>query len=593
MNKDSFNKIINLDIDDLNDNIFIEALEYFLTIKDNKLKEEFLDKYKILIEKYLYLLLSKVDVYPIYDTDNQDVYRIDKFLFYIYSLYGYDEIKKLNINKNCNDISDNIYKECLQRYHSRVFFGLMDNFDTIKHLDLYVKERKIKAKYNAIDKNILEEAYYIYFSLDNFLDKENYKKRNEYFIKKNDISYNTLVDYARTYGLLYLNISLGEIEMMIRSIDITITRLAKKNILDYSLNCIMQNDDIDNIKEIVLSYQLSPYVIKQFINRETFYYKKYFKKLNSIINKVENAIKLLENEHKYVHYSVLFSKLEKTTDEKEIIEIIKNNDDKFLTTKYIDYFISIYRITLTKDDKDRLKSFLLNKIKKAKKTLKEEKEDNKVLIEERTLKSAFNNIDFKLFLNDNICNINDFCSLMNITRNEFNKYFTLLKDTDNELYLKINEKMRNLQGQRYAVLINKVNSIADNIINGIELEDGSRRNFEILDYFLATKLDFNEFIDLYNKNVNIDIEYLRAIRAFFAKNKLTNKLNINQELDGTTIFMINDKPYEVSKEEKQTVLNYLRVKDIPLYIKVYKQALKRHINGNLILDDDKKLIKKG
>ena len=57
--------------------------------------------------------------------------------------------------------------------------------------------------------------------------------------------------------------------------------------------------------------------------------------------------------------------------------------------------------------------------------------------------------------------------------------------------------------------------------------------------------------------------------------------------------MVDDKPYEVSKEEKQTVLNYLGVKDIPLYTKVYKQALKRHISGKLILEDDKKLIKKG
>ena len=144
-------------------------------------------------------------------------------------------------------------------------------------------------------------------------------------------------------------------------------------------------------------------------------------------------------------------------------------------------------------------------------------------------------------------------------------------------------------------LLNKVNSIADNIINGIELEDGRKRNFEILDYFLSTKLDFNDFINLYNKNRNIDIESLIAIKTFFAKNKLTNKLNIKQELDGTTIFMIDDSPYEVSKEEKQAVLNYLRFKDIPLYIKVYKQALKRYVNGDLIIDNsnEKKIVKKG
>ena len=207
--------------------------------------------------------------------------------------------------------------------------------------------------------------------------------------------------------------------------------------------------------------------------------------------------------------------------------------------------------------------------------------------------NLYYSIDFNIFLSSDIKSKDDFCKLMDIRESDSNTLFSMLEVRDNELYLKIKGKIRNLQGQRYAVLINKVNSIADNIINGIELEDGSRRNFEILDYFLSTKLDFNEFIDLYNKNRNIDIESLKAIKIFFAKNKLTNKLNINQELDGRTIFIVDDKPYEVSKEEKQTVLNYLGVKDIPLYTKVYKQALKRHISGKLILEDDKKMIKKG
>ena len=57
--------------------------------------------------------------------------------------------------------------------------------------------------------------------------------------------------------------------------------------------------------------------------------------------------------------------------------------------------------------------------------------------------------------------------------------------------------------------------------------------------------------------------------------------------------MLNDEPYEVTRKEKEEVINFLEEKEIPLYIKIYKQALRRHINGKLILEDDKKMIKKG
>lgn len=57
--------------------------------------------------------------------------------------------------------------------------------------------------------------------------------------------------------------------------------------------------------------------------------------------------------------------------------------------------------------------------------------------------------------------------------------------------------------------------------------------------------------------------------------------------------MINNNPYEVTKEEKLKVINFLKDKEIPLYTKVYKQALKRYVNGDLILEDDKTLIKSG
>ena len=62
------------------------------------------------------------------------------------------------------------------------------------------------------------------------------------------------------------------------------------------------------------------------------------------------------------------------------------------------------------------------------------------------------------------------------------------------------------------------------------------------------------------------------------------KITVSQELNGTTIFMIDNSPYEVTRDEKEIVINFLEERGIPLYVKVYKQALKRYISGNLMID---------
>ena len=128
-----------------------------------------------------------------------------------------------------------------------------------------------------------------------------------------------------------------------------------------------------------------------------------------------------------------------------------------------------------------------------------------------------------------------------------------------------------------------------------------RSKFELLDYFLNTKLDYSDFVSNYINSPFCSTEVLEALKTFFKENEFEkykgydndNKINIDQELNGTLILKIDNELHEVTKEEKETVIAFLQEKEVPLYIKVYKQALKRHIRGNLILESDKKLIKKG
>lgn len=577
MKKEAFYKIINLNTDDFKDITFKEALEYYFTLKDSKLKNEFYNKYIIAVKSYLCILLTKVERYPVLDSYDKNIYKIDSLLFYTYTLYG-DIYFNLFKKSPLEDLDKSIYLKCLEKYHFLVTNDIIDDKEFVAKLNIYNKENEIKNIYSCIDKNILEEAYNIYFTLDNYLDKEEYHYRKKNFVKKYKIGYDVIKDWVRAYAFLYLNIFLEEINQRIRSINANCNRLTSNFInLDERIHEISASNDLDNIKSIVLKNHITPYEALQIINNYRYFIYSSKDKEN-IIRKINLAITSLLEEHKYIHYSIALSKLEKTNDKQETKLIIENNSE-LLTHANIERFLSIYRMTLSQDEKEQLKKILFNKIHMIKDNIKN---TNK----EKTITDVYDKINFNIFLNPDIKTIEEFCEVMNITKKEFDIAFEHLESLDKKLYLRIKDKINTLRKQRYAVISNKVNAIVDNIINGIKVSDDEVRPFEILDYFLATKLDFNDFFDIYLKNNSqASKEKLKCIKTFFAKNKLTTKIKTSTELSGSTIFMINDTPYEVREDEKKDTIDFLNSNNIPLYTKVYKQALRRYVNGSLIIDE--------
>ena len=577
MRKEAFDKIINLDVESLNEKDYKEALEYYFTLKDEKLQNDFFDKYKIAVRNYLPTLLSKVEKYPVSYSYDRNVYKIDMLLFYTYTLYGDNYFDLFNTNP-LEEADNSIYFKCLERYRFLVTNELIDDKVFVEKLNIYNKEQELKDKYSSVDKRILEEAYNVYFTLDNYLEKEKYYYKKKNFVEKYNIGYDIFKDYVKAYAFLYLNISLEEINQKIRSISANCNRHTSNFAgLENSISDILQCNDLNNIKSIVFKYHITAYEAEQIINNyRSFIYSSEEKK--NIMRKINMAVSSLLEEHKYVHYSIALSKLENTNDLEEIKLVVKNNDN-LLTHANIDRFISIYRMTLSEFEKEKLKRSLLDKIQMV-------KNDIKTFNKENTIIDAYNKINFEIFLNPDIKTIDEFCEVMNITRKEFDIAFERLETLDNEMYLRIKDKIHNLKKQRYAILSNKVNVIVDSIVNGIKVSDDEVRPFEILDYFIATKLEFNDFIDIYLKdNPNVSKEQLKSIKIFFAKNKLTTKIKISTELSGSTVFMINDMPYEVNDDEKRDTINYLKSNNIPLYTKIYKQALRRHVNGNLIKDE--------
>ena len=587
MNKESFDKIIQLNQDITIDDVK-NAIEYYITLKDQKQINIFKEKFKFAIINLLNTLLPKVDKYPSTQAFNKDILTIDKLLYFSEFIYGSMIFTLFNKNTIVKDLD--IYYQCINVYLTSVRGSINNDKDTLNNIELYKEEKHLKKLFNNVPKQLLENSYNIYFSLKNYLDKEDYEKRVEEFITLNNINYDIFINYVKTYALLYLNLSIKEINININNISNAMNRKFNNiNRLEAAIYKIIVSSDINDIKKYVYFEHITPYVVKSFMESSRYYYNMYSSEKDLICNKVNKALKLLEDEHKYIHYSVALSIIENTNDYNLLKEIVRNNINS-LTKINISTYIYTYKAFLSNKEKIALAELLTDKINDIKDKIINDEKMRKQQVKETNLISEYTNIDFSLFLLPDIKNIDEFCDMFHISRYEFNKYLSVLEKDNNKLYLKIKDKLNNLKKQRYAVLNNKVSFIVDSIINGIKKEDDSIREFEILDYFLNTKLDFKDFINIYNDK---DSNTLKALKTFFAKNKLTSKININQELSGKTIFMINNNPYEVTKEEKLKVINFLKDKEIPLYTKVYKQALKRYVNGDLILEDDKTLIKSG
>lgn len=588
MNKDSFDKIINLDVNDIKINDFKQALFFFLELKDENLKKIFLDNYKKAISIFFKKnsLDTKINL-PVYGITNIDAYNIGKLSFYMYALYG---------EKELSSQANKMYYDGYNRFKER-FFVLTkkmykEDLSLNLALKLYRKEQDIKENPNNFDEDIIKEAYYTYFTIDDYYDKYNHSKRVKSFLKKHNIDLSILRDYIRAYGILYLNLSIKNIDNKISSLATAISSVPDSDKYEEIIKELLKIKDSNNLEEIeniIISKNITVDII-------IYLYKKRYLDINiykKVKTKVNRATEILDKNYKYTNYSVAISRLEKENDFTTILTIVLNNN-KYLYSKNIRNFISTYRNNLTPEEQNNLYLNLRLKLIFARNVIAYQKIIKNKIEKLEAIKKTIEKIDFTLLLDDNITTIKQFCDIVGITKSQYYQYINVIKDTNVSLYQQIQDKMQNRSNT--IIQEGSVISIADQIKIGIKDDNGNIRKFELLDYFLSTKLSYSEFYKIYSNSKEKNLRTIIAIESFFKHNKLIdykdidyyNMINIDQELDGTTIFMKNNEPYEVTREEKEDVINFLQEKGIPLYTKVYKQALRRHVHGCLILESEKK-----
>ena len=595
MDKESFNKIIDFDLDNLKENDLKKSLKYFLTLEDESLKKIFLSNYKTIMDYYFKENGLDTKIYSsVYTISNIDAYRIGRLSFYLCSLYGEDKVK-LNDDNRIDYYKG--YNKFFYRYIDISKMMFSDEIPFIQDLIVFRKENNIKDTYKSFDKAILKDSYNTYFTIDNYYDKHNYNMRVGSFLKKYNIDMNTFKDYVKAYGILYLDLSIRQIENKITSQISALINSIHKDKYDETIRSLLRiksSDNIEIIDSIILSKNITVDTVKYLFKKGYFDINVY----KEISSKIRKRINYLHKNYKYTHYSIALSIIEKTSDFDILIKIVSNNR-KILYKNDIVNFISIYRNNLSLEEQERLYLTLYSKISKARTYLEEQEGIKRKKERLEKTKETLKTINFNLLLESNMT-VKTFLKTVGISRYEYNNCLSIIKEINPKLYKQIQDKVHH-NTKVELVIDDNIAFIANQIKNGIEDNNGDIRKFELLDYFLNTKLDYSDFVSNYINSPFCSTEVLEALKTFFKENEFEkykgydndNKINIDQELNGTLILKIDNELHEVTKEEKETVIAFLQEKEVPLYIKVYKQALKRHIRGNLILESDKKLIKKG
>ena len=285
---------------------------------------------------------------------------------------------------------------------------------------------------------------------------------------------------------------------------------------------------------------------------------------------------------------------------KTVEEVVKIVDNCNFTANELRAAISDYIIVHQNNDDEKqriLKEKLSEYTKYKSKQYKIEREKHEKIIREQEklakLENAIKTIEW--FISEtHYNNTEEFCDDNIINREQFSYYVELVREKKPELYEKYLERKQQIQSKSYAVITKDIKYIVHLLKTGIE-ENGLVRQFDLIDYYLITKMDLNEINQIAKQILGpkdhklfkeFIIKYLSLTKQNYKdiKDILSEKTEINCAKD-TRGISIPGTGQVISQETKEKLINYLTINKIPVNRKTYTLVFRRYVNGSLELDN--------
>lgn len=279
-----------------------------------------------------------------------------------------------------------------------------------------------------------------------------------------------------------------------------------------------------------------------------------------------------------------------------LAKLIQGADDKFI--KFLLYVLKNNNVTvdalkkhLAKYSNDSLVCKFVSKYKKycilCDKREEEKKQEDRVAVAYNTIRN---------YLDGTYYNLDCYCGRLNITKATFENYVSLMKETNNPIYDEYADFSLEQRRTKFINLLDKFHTMISLIQNGV-IEDGEKRDFDILDYYSYTKLSFDEVKKIIKGNVsNAEYSVFSMFCSKYSDKPLDGKA-IKEIFDSDVNFFckissegeIVDTGYSVNEYDKQHVMNMLKSQKIPITSSTYSAMLNNYIDIKL---DKKNTIKR-
>lgn len=294
--------------------------------------------------------------------------------------------------------------------------------------------------------------------------------------------------------------------------------------------------------------------------------------------------------------NLLYFKLMNEEEPEKIIELIENSG---LYTNYFKQYVFDFVIVYYPEQKD----YLIDDIRRKIDIYTEYKKDNKQKIKEEEkrindAKESEYNKSFYLINKDILENFiigdyeskKQYCYMNNIDIKTFDEIVRLAEIFDSAKYKQYKEIIFDNSKKRFGIIISSIKKMVDYLKNGIKDENNVVRDFDIIDYYLLIRLDFDVILTA-AKEINLSANDFRLLRTFMAKNKnnIKDRSNdVHQILNPNNKQMIGGRVIEL--EEKEFILNFLKKNKIPKNSGTYNIAMRRYLKNNLPIDEEQKKL---
>ena len=176
--------------------------------------------------------------------------------------------------------------------------------------------------------------------------------------------------------------------------------------------------------------------------------------------------------------------------------------------------------------------------------------------------------------------IDEFIDYKGITLQEFFNVVKELETIDKKLFNRFKEYNNIDNIDTYLLTILNINEVVKCIKFGVTIKENMRRRFELFDYFKLLSINISE----YNKCLDIAFKVLdkydyKVLETFIINHK---NISLNDEENAILSMRVVEDDKIIDNNLKITIINIMKVHGVPVTRKLFNQALRKYLDGELI-----------